>query len=278
MKIDKIHASQASNKRRLAIVIPLRAQVNCADWNGTCAALRRTLQSLIRQTSQQFDCMVVGHEPVDFTIKDTETANIFFATLTDNEPQTYLQSKSREHKQKVIDADKNGKILHGIELLRKRCLTYSHWFALDADDLVSKELVKVILAKNPKNGALLSGGYIWNTTIDKIRKKSNLERICGSTSILANKHIPTADSDLPQTPWFRYSHMNLVEFFSNELKSEYSRIRTPLICYVHHTDNSSDHHCIEQKRRSTQTLFGKAKTFILWSKRSKAFDQKFLGR
>lgn len=278
MNLYDSNAAALPNEGRLAIVIPLRAQVNCVDWNGTCAALRRTLRSLTRQTCQQFDCMVVGHELVDFTIKDTETANIFFATLTDNEPQTYLQSKSREHKQKAIDADKNRKILHGIELLRERCSTYSHWFALDADDLASKELVKDVLATNPTNGAVLSGGYIWNTTTDKIRKKSNIERICGSTSILSNKHIPTTDSDLPQTPWFRYSHMNLAEFFSNELKSEYLRIRTPLICYVHHTDNSSDHHCIEQKQRSTQTFIDGAKKFIFWSKRSKDFNQKFLGQ
>ena len=225
---------------KLGIVIPLKSKAASRNWNVTCQSLKLTIQSIIGQTSQEFYAIIVGHDkPGILDGIDLDKFNIEFIELEIPPPH----NRPDEFTQEDYTRDKNAKIVRGMqELASKYHIDY--WYALDADDLISKNFVEYFQSCDIGAGCILEGGDI----IFKRRKRyipySKMSLICGSTSILADyvvKIPDKLDGNFGGVAWTRYSHTDMEAFFKNELKQPYKRIYHRLVGYVlDHGDNCSD--------------------------------------
>ena len=261
--------------QRLAIVIPLGAKVNSVDWEKTSEALQLTLKSVIAQTSNKYRCIVVGHDDPAFSIESYNDDGVEFHKITAPEPICFMNFEEQREKQKAIDADKNMKSRIGIDLLLNSNVAFSHWFALDADDLIAKDFVEVSLAHEIKHGAILTRGYQYNINANTVRLRNNFHVYCGSSSILADCHVSPYKDDTSKIPWFSYSHMNIEQFF-RETQKLCIILKKPIVCYVNHEDNSSRHHCNHTRKRIFRNALSKIKTSYKTSKVSSYFREQFL--
>jgi hypothetical protein len=220
---------------KLGIVIPLKSKIVSKDWGGVCQALQATIKSIEGQTSKQYECIVVGHERPDFF--KTKVDQVDFQEVQGVEVSNYATWTPAD-RQKAITHDKNSKIFQGVLSLRQKAI--SHWFALDADDLIHREFVKTILGRNPRYGAIIERGYILNLREGLIFPNRRLHASCGSTSILADSVLPEELNAMCQLPWCRYSHIHIREYFEEELGVRCDILRERLVCYItNHGDNSS---------------------------------------
>ena len=262
--------------QRLAIVIPLGAKVNSVDWEKTSEALQLTLKSVIAQTSNKYRCIVVGHDDPAFAIESYNDYGVEFHRITEPEPICFMNFEGQREKQKAINADKNMKLRIGIGLLLDSKVKFSHWFALDADDLIAKDFVEVSLAHEIKYGAILSRGYQYNINVNTVRLRNNFHTYCGSSSILADCLVSPNKDDTSKIPWFSYSHMNIEQFFLREIQKPCVLLKKPSVCYVRHEDNSSRHHCNHTRKPIFRNVLSKIKTSYETSKASSFFRKQFL--
>ena len=160
--------------------------------------------------------------------------------------------------------------MQGVKFLTAREPKISHWFVLDADDILATNFVSAILKLNPKSGALLSGGFSLDAETNRIRRRKRIYEICGSTSVLANHVVSESLAANGDVPWSRYSHARIEELFSKELDVDYATVEDPLVCYMtNHGDNCSVDF-IKQTR-----LTKKLKDIILTKKRTDDFNRRF---
>ena len=240
----------------LGIVIPLKSRQSSRDWSITCSCLSKTLKSVASQANQAFSFIVVGH---DFPSCDPQLpAENFHAVKF---PKPDLSHRTVAERQAEITRDKNAKILQGIRSLRRHQPT--HWFALDADDLIARSMVEIISRLRPNSGALIESGLQVHAPTNRARRKRNFSRICGSSSVLSDQMISASDLDNACIPWCRYSHHQMREYFETEVKGNYSVVNEPLVAYLTmHGDNmSDDYHLTEWWYQSKELwkarLFGR---------------------
>lgn len=259
----------AQQNTSLGIVIPLKAKLNSRNWTITSNALGRTLDAIANQKSKNYHCVVIGHTKPRLKWEQLAQKNINFLTVDNFDAVPFLEWLPAD-RQQAITKDKNAKILQGVKLLANRAPEISHWFVLDADDILATEFVSFILKLNPKSGALLSGGYTLDAATNRIRKRKRIYEICGSTSVLANHVVSESLVANGDVPWSRYSHAHIDKLFSMELKVDYAIIEDPLVCYLtNHGDNCSTDYI--QQTRTTKRL----KDIFLTKKRTDDFNLRF---
>ncbi|WNC72542.1 hypothetical protein RGQ13_00790 [Thalassotalea psychrophila] len=222
---------------KYGIVVPLKSKTISKNWDITIASLTATLSSIKNQLVKNYRVIVVGHEfpkSVMQMFPQTDFISVDF-------PAPNKQSPNFCHKQLVND--KNLKIATGIKFLCSEKINY--WFALDADDLISRDFLQVCEKVNGKAGAIIEGGYLIYQNQQRIIHTEKMHLHCGSTSILANEYINAPavinKHSIKQIPWCRYSHMNMDKFFKNDIKQPYVKITEPVLGYVLASgDNISD--------------------------------------
>ncbi|MBU3017175.1 hypothetical protein KO519_05615 [Paraglaciecola agarilytica] len=225
---------------KLGIVIPLKSKSVSKNWNTTCGSLQRTLVSLEQQSDSQFEYIVVGHEAPDFLLGKTWNGNSIFHSIKEVPPPS-----KRDATQEHYTQDKNAKITKAIELLRDRDQKITMWFALDADDLVHKDLVKTVHSLNDPAGVILDNGYMYYPEQNRVISTTQLAQYCGSTGMVSDRYISQTGKvsldNMQAIVFCRYSHMGLSKFFSDEIKQQFATPDDKLITYIlAHGDNISD--------------------------------------
>ncbi|QDV43245.1 hypothetical protein Enr13x_31000 [Stieleria neptunia] len=223
---------------QLAIVIPLKSKRVARNWDVTCQALRRTIGSLSNQSIDRFSAIVVGHEPPELP----ERRFWRFHSLEISIPELAAGGDYGRRNDFDRILDKNRKIARGVQLLSSK--TPSHWFYLDADDVLDSAFVETVL-KIESPGCIVDGGYQIDANNRRAIPNSNLSEICGSTCVLTSDVMEFPASlepdEITRIPWCRYPHSRMDEFFSHELGRPFQRLRQPLVGYVTgHGDNCSD--------------------------------------
>jgi len=254
----------------LGIVIPLKSKVVAKDWLRTCELLERTLRSIENQTCSDYCAVVVGHEPPDRWPSDS----IAFHSL--DLPLPALAPGGSYHKRQDFDRilDKNQKIARGVQLLSSEPVT--HWYYLDADDLLSNRFVEHICQLELNAGAILDGGYTIYEKEQRAIRVSNLSSICGSTSVLPAScfTVPSEISrdGIQAIPWCRFSHSRMLDFFEQQTDITCEVIAQPLVGYVlGHGDNASDEFRIQYLQRIKSWL----KPRLAGSRIDKHFSNEF---
>lgn len=257
---------------KLGIVIPLKSKMASRNWDATTGALQFTIDSILNQTDDRYEVAVVGHEKPYF-LSEQRLQSVRYTSLETPPPILSDASQFRRNKSPFI-LDKNQKIVRAMQVLRSTVPT--HWFYLDADDLISRNFVHRILQTDCQRGAVIDGGYFLFRQQWRTMKTNEMSAYCGSTSVLPCSHIQIpkqlSRSELSSIPWCRYPHSRMHEYFRDMDKIDYTVIREPLIAYViGHGDNCSDGYRQSWGARLKMTL----KPWIKGSRINARFEREF---
>jgi hypothetical protein len=194
----------------LGIVIPLKAKSVSTDWNKVCLVLKQTIDSVLNQTSHQYRCVVVGHDKPDFFNVDTYQNHnkVEFIYFDELEPPN-RSLFGGEQLQLMYEVDRCTKIAKGMLVLQS--CDISNWFALDADDLIHKDMVKLLTKWNASQPIIFDNGYFLYDHLHLLNKTQQFSLYCGSCCIIpANMtQVPKViDSNCYRTIFFgKYSHV-----------------------------------------------------------------------
>ena len=225
-------------KLKLGIVIPLKSKAISKNWDVTVNSLIATLKSVFAQNSTDFIVAVAGHEipeGLQTSFPHLHVVKVDFLPPNRSSPD-FNHSK--------LIQDKNLKIAFAMRALLNN--NVSHWYALDSDDLLSRDFVSTVLRLVcGKSGAIIEGGYLLYQDVCRAIPCKEMSQLCGSTSILSDDLV-----DIPKTPsletisgipWSRIPHMQIRQFFDNETTAPYTVIQEPILGYVLASgDNISD--------------------------------------
>lgn len=172
-------------------LVPFLAKCATQKWETACRLLEETLRSACNQTDSRFRVLVVCHEIPDITFDKQKcefievNLPIIYPFSTElNQPLIFLQR-----------SDKGRKILAGIKEARRDNSRY--FMILDADDLVSSNLVSHCLNKEHPNGYFINTGYRNDVQLPGyLFKRRNFYHECGSSFILNTHKAPYPDTDI----------------------------------------------------------------------------------
>lgn len=197
---------------KIGIVIPLKAKMVSKDWNATCENLKATILSVVNQTSQNFHCVVIGHDKPDFmTASNLNLEKIDFLKFDRFLPP--LVTSIESDNQLKYEFDRCHKILAGIVHLKQSFSNITHWFSLDADDLIHKEFVELMQAYYSGDAIILDSGYVYFKNTGIINNENEFSAYCGSSALISDSLI-----DIPEIisenshrciPFGNYSHVHM---------------------------------------------------------------------
>lgn len=175
---------------RLGIIIPLKSRSVARSWLEVEKRLRATVGSLCRQSSAAWEAVIVGHERPE--LPDWTYPNLSFITL-DQAPPT-LGPDGRLVRNEA-HRDLHAKKVTGMRFLADgRGIT--HWFHLDADDLVHEHFVATVSRMVPFDIAVVRRGYAYYPARRRYRRLDQIDRFCGSTVLTSDRWWK--DPDAPE--------------------------------------------------------------------------------
>jgi glycosyltransferase involved in cell wall biosynthesis len=182
---------------KLAIVIPLKSKTVSNDWSLVESNLKRTIQSINNQTSRSFRLIIVGHEEPSFLDDYKHREDITFIKLSEFPPPQITGSITQSERQKLFDNDKSLKVLKGFVYLNSLVSDITHWFVLDADDLLHSSFVhnlQKLTNAEADDAIILERGYFYYEKYGVFNKSEVFSQFCGSSCILGKKllNIPSS--------------------------------------------------------------------------------------
>lgn len=171
---------------KIGIVIPLKAKVVSKNWDIVEAALQKTLNSVLKQTSSSFQVAVIGHDCPDF-LKDMEhNQKKIFIQFNELAPPIII-ADDEVNNQLRYEVDRCSKILKGIIILDKFDGAISHWFALDADDLLHNTFIETIVGIGDYDAFIIEKGYFYFTRWNIFNINDEFSAYCGSSAVLSTR-------------------------------------------------------------------------------------------
>ena len=165
----------------LGIVIPLKPRAAARCWPEVEKRLRATVASLRRQSSADWEAVIVGHERPE--LGEWHLPNLSLITI-DQPPPTpgpggrITRPSSRQ--------DKFGKLAFGMRrLAATRAIT--HWLHLDADDLLHEHFVTTVSRMVPFDIAVVRSGYAYYPSFQRSMCLDRIDRFCGSTVLTSDR-------------------------------------------------------------------------------------------
>jgi Putative rhamnosyl transferase len=157
--------------------IPFGARGVALDWDRACASLAHTLRSVLNQSDSEFYVGVCCH---DIPVLPAEIRGRVNLIEVDFPPPT---GRSEEmYRDKMRKKEKLAQVLS--------TLGGGYYFALDADDLVSRDLVAYAREEADANGYLIEAGYVLDANAGTLAPVPGawggkpLHQVCGSCAIL----------------------------------------------------------------------------------------------
>ncbi|HXV24965.1 MAG TPA: glycosyltransferase family A protein, partial [Alphaproteobacteria bacterium] len=131
--------------------IPLKARATAKNWDWTVRDINRTLASIYNQTNPNFRILVGCHDVPDLLIPTDERLEFIQVDSTTPDLNKEPRSNFPDKELKLRRVSNRFRELGG------------RWFMpLDADDLVSSQLVQFVLCNPNPNGFIARHGYIFN--------------------------------------------------------------------------------------------------------------------
>ena len=166
---------------RLGIITALKSRTTARCWPEVEERLRATVASLRRQSSAEWQGVIVGHDKPDFG--QSLPPNLAFITI-DRPPPTpgpggrYTKASQRQ--------DKSAKNVRGMRLLANSH-AITHWFWLDADDLLHRHFVATVARMMPFDLAVVRKGYAYYPSWRRSKHLDRIDRFCGSTVLTSDR-------------------------------------------------------------------------------------------
>jgi hypothetical protein len=197
---------------QIGIVIPLKSKKVAKDWDTTVGNLQATVDSVLAQSFDNFNAVVVGHERPDFFKNDFyKSSKCEFLQYSDFEPPVVGADEAEN--QLKYEFDRCTKILRGIMHLQHEHPSITHWFALDADDLIRNDFVKALQKYEESDVIMLDNGYFYFKNTGIINKENEFSAYCGSCSVISGKVFILPDrvdeKSFRSTPFGNISHVHM---------------------------------------------------------------------
>lgn len=197
---------------KVGIVIPLKSKSVSKDWGVTCENLKSTISSVDNQRSNLFECVVVGHDVPDFMkIYNLQNKKIKFKDFDTFPPP--VRGLIESENQLKYEFDRCHKILAGITYLKEKYKDITHWFSLDADDLISDRFIVDLQKYNFADGVILDYGYTYFKRTGIINKENEFSAYCGSSALISDKLIKLPKiiekNSHRSIPFGNFSHVNM---------------------------------------------------------------------
>ena len=227
---------------KLAIVIPFKSKKVSSNWASDQALLKRTILSVLNQKSLNYILYVVTSDPLDFTIEHPNLVllNYKHETISIDDivdvakPRRYYKD---DHILKIMDKCKR---LH-VGFDEARLNEYPYVMALDADDLISNNIVELLQdCKQQDNyGWFMTKGYIYQENSSYLLRQTNMFQVCAGTYILRTDLVkqPRKDKLYFKDLDIFHSHGYLKQFIKDKYGYELKPILFPGIIYVAHSSN-----------------------------------------
>lgn len=165
---------------KLGIVIPLKAKKVSENWETVCHNLRHTINALENQSCNTLTWKVVGHDKPDyFETCNFKSGEFVFANES---PIPDKKAFKGDELRWAYERDRCFKIDKGLRLLID--LNVSHYMALDADDILHRNFVKVLQEYKEYNAFLIDNGYMYFKDSDILIPNKELSAWCGSTCVI----------------------------------------------------------------------------------------------
>lgn len=201
-------------------LIPLKSQSASHSWKSTCKHLEHTLISIQAQTSEHFEIIIVG---TDVPVLHETHPKVTF--LSADLPALTLQSR-REDK----ETDKAKKLEHGINHILKKEIT-GYVMIVDADDFISRNIVKFIETQSESNGWLIDSGYIHQFGSSLLyRRSSSFCKWCGTSFIVSISVLRQVDIFKRSLNQLIFPHRDLDEKLAN-LGKPLQKLPFFAVCY-----------------------------------------------
>jgi hypothetical protein len=219
--------------------IPLKARAVSKNWDWTVRDFNRTLASIYNQTNPNFRILVGCHDIPELLIPTDE--RLEFLNV-----DTPLNSARNEG---ALFQDRSTKLQRMAEHFRE---AGGEWFmTLDADDLVSSQLVEFILAQSNPNGFIIRRGYVLDQVSRLVAEiphpevfKWPFDKICGSCAIIRvlARDIETANEDPENSRLSCYIvRANHTELYEKSMKDKRPLMPIPSLA-VAYVVNTGDNH------------------------------------
>jgi len=243
---------------KIGIVVPLKSRQVAKNWSVTSRNLQATVNSILAQDSNAYSAVVVGHDVPDFFndiyYKNSKCKFLFY---DDFSPPVVDQNESEN--QLKYEFDRCTKILRGVMYLKESSPSITHWFALDADDLIHDNFITILNGYKKYRAIILDNGYFYFKNTGIINKSKEFSAYCGSSAIISDQYFNIPDvvdkKSYRMTPFGAISHVHMKNRMLNEGRS----VAVPdeyLIMYVRGNGEniSSDAYC--------DTIYKKFKRYI----------------
>jgi hypothetical protein len=258
---------------KIGIVIPLKAKIISKNWDQVCDSLQQTVGSVLGQQCQDFRVVVVGHNCPDFLEEVAHNGECIFVDFDELEPPK--RTTDEPSNQLKYETDRCSKILKGIIALKHKDEHITHWFALDADDLVHDLFVSTLTQLPEYDGFLIKSGYFYFHQHGIFNKTKEFHMYCGSSAIISDKFFKLPkkinEKSFREIPFGNVSHGDMDKYFES-MNISYNSPSAPLMMYVRgHGDNISDGYINSWLIRIKQKIGMLVRMRILSAKTKKAF-------
>ncbi|MTI79111.1 MAG: hypothetical protein FH754_17660 [Marinobacter sp.] len=204
---------------QIGIVIPLKSKKVAKNWDTTVGNLKATVDSVLSQSANNYSAVVVGHECPEFFKDDLyQSSKCEFLQYSDFEPP--VAGGDEAENQLKYEFDRCTKILRGIMYLRNQHPLITHWFALDADDLIRNNFVKTLEKYEESDAIILDKGYFFFKSTGIINKENEFSAYCGSSSVVSDEvfSLPEGvdEKSFRSTPFGNISHVHMKQRLTDD--------------------------------------------------------------
>jgi len=223
----------------VGFVIAFKPKRNSKDWENDSALLYATIESIVNQKSQDFMVYVVHHELPNKILESKNVTYIKFPfDFFDIEKIENAQPRDDEDaKTLTYFFDQGKKIMYGASVAKANQCKYI--MSVDADDLISNNLVNFISTSYSQHGWYVNSGYVYYTEKKMLLyRRKNMNALNGSTNIINSDDIPDVDFENNDIYNFNFfaAHGYLKERLMKQGKALLP-IPFPAVAYIAHTSN-----------------------------------------
>ncbi|WP_447529188.1 hypothetical protein [Vreelandella sp. TE19] len=215
---------------QVVFCISLKSQVNAADWQRVCQMLETTVATIQKSTSQKFHIVIVGHEKPQ--MEKIDWRSITFITAPFSPPSKRGKGWDKLKKRRLAAS-----------WVKQHCDKRCRLAFVDADDLVSADLVEEALKADPAVSIVIDAGYrldARNGDMELLDKR--FARHCGSCflPVFTKEELPNSWED-EGTVFSKFDGHGKFYSTCEELNRDVVLIRTPSIVYLMNHEDSLEY-------------------------------------
>jgi hypothetical protein len=234
---------------RFAIIIPFRPKAESVNWESESKLLEQTVRSVLNQTYQHIQVIVVYTEVPLYTVNDVRVEYhqlpYAFQRFEEINNRDELMRRFQQKKHMVVRRwDKARKLCYASKIAKGKGAHYI--MGMDADDRISNKLMEYLAANADNNycdGWHAAKGYLYKEgTNYLIRIPRKMNYLNGSTHIIRADLVKIPDFN--SLDWLDYNLFTDHGWIAARLKEYMGAVLNPVpfpfIVYYIHQSNISE--------------------------------------